>query len=161
MVCNIIENSGIKGLKQALLLGLILLLPGGRQNANYSISFFLPELFKTLTAHVAHQALVCGFYSCGIALKLDFAEAKVGSSHQTKPKIISRMSHHEGKDAGRERRELVERERRATSAAADGVCSKTLRLERGAGWREGTVKTDEGSSEEEEEKRDEMNTIPC
>lgn len=56
------------------------------------------------TAHVAHQAL----YSCSVALKLDFAEAKVGSSHQTKPRISSRMSHRERKDAGRERRELME-----------------------------------------------------
>lgn len=145
VVCNIIKNSGIKGLKQALLLGLTLLLLGDRQNANSSISFFLPELFKTLTAPVAHQALLCGFYSCSIAPKLDFAEAKVGSSHQTKPKIISRMSHHEGKEAGREKKELMEREiqtarwlgawGRTTSAPADGVRSKTLCLEGSRGAR--------------------------
>lgn len=63
-----------------------------------------------LTARVAHQALLCGFSSCAIALKSDFAAAKVGRSHQTKPKIISRMSHRAGKDAGRERRELTGRE---------------------------------------------------
>lgn len=64
---------------------------------------------EMLTARLAHQALVCGFASCAIALKSDFAAAKVGRSHQTKPKIISRMSHHTGKDAGRERRELTGR----------------------------------------------------
>lgn len=65
---------------------------------------------EMLTARLAHQALVCGFSSCAIALKSDFAAAKVGRSHQTKPKIISRMSHRAGKDAGRERRELTGRE---------------------------------------------------
>lgn len=63
-----------------------------------------------LTARLAHQALVCGFSSCAIALQSDFAAAKMGRSHQTKPKIISRMSHRTGKDAGRERRELTGRE---------------------------------------------------
>ena len=57
---------------------------GNRKNLNYSISFFLPELFKLLTAHVAHQAPGRRFSSCGITLKLDFAEAKLGSSRQTK-----------------------------------------------------------------------------
>lgn len=61
-------------------------------------------------ARLAHQALMCGFSSCAIALKSDFAAAKVGRSHQTKPKILSRMSHRAGKDAGRERRELRGRE---------------------------------------------------
>lgn len=63
-----------------------------------------------LTARLAHQALMCGFSSCAITLKSDFAAAKVGRGHQTKPKIISRMSHRAGKRAGRERRELTGRE---------------------------------------------------
>lgn len=41
-VCNAVENSGFKGLKQALLLHLMHLLLGDRQNADYSISFSPP-----------------------------------------------------------------------------------------------------------------------
>lgn len=65
--------------------------------------FLLPEL--RLSARVARQVARVWFYSCGTALKLDFAEAKVGNGRRSKPKIVSRMSHREGKAAGRERRE--------------------------------------------------------
>lgn len=60
--CSIIEDSGRKCLNQALLLGLTLLLLGDRQNTNYSISLFLPELrckqLMWLTRHFILVALL-------------------------------------------------------------------------------------------------------
>jgi len=49
----------------------------------------------------------------------------VGNSCQTKPKIISRMSHHEGKDAGRERREQSWRKGKLKLPGAGKLCRKS------------------------------------
>lgn len=98
-----------------------------------------------LTAHVAHQALVCGFFSCAIALKSDFAAAKVGRSHQTKPKIHlqDESSRREG---CREGEEGADGKRNSnclqTPAPADGISSETP-LSEGSRGREGTVRTDD------------------
>lgn len=128
-----------------MLLRLALLLLGDRECE--LLHCFFPPRVEMLTARVAHQVLVCGFSSCAIALKSDFAAAKAGRRHQTKPKIISRMSHRAGKDAGRERRELTGR---GIQTALGGQC-QLLQMgsavkppsQRGAGGGEENVRTDD------------------
>lgn len=55
---------------------------------------------------------------------------KWAATVRQKTKIISRMSHHKGKDAGRERRELLEREIQAAvgqEPGEDNVRRKVVR----------------------------------
>lgn len=111
---------------------------------------------EMLTARLAHQALVRGFSSCAIARQSDFAAAKMGRSHQTKPKIISRMSHRAGKDAGRERRELTGREIRTALGGQRQLLQMVSAVkspsQRGAGWGEGTVRNDDAAPKRRKKK---------